>query len=189
MDMGLNWRTQLGIQAAWGDGYSLYDASLQHLFVPALAGRVDVGIDHFNDPMDQSYRLVLGLGLPASIALAGNVSLITGRPYSFAFANDPLLVDSDDILTLRAGGPRGLASLGLPLGLVIQLSGDIAIDLRSGYRRVFHDHFEGTYVPLGADLLVNLVGTLDLGVGLEIPGETSAYLDRRMIRFWIAGRL
>jgi hypothetical protein len=127
----------------------------QYQVLAFAAARIDVGAEHEVG----NTNFVFGLGLPLRLKLIDSLALISSRPYAYGA--------EDDLFTFRAGN-GSISEYRVPVGILYQLNGHVALSARSGYRRVE----SASFVPFGFDGVVS-VSRLDFGLTFDLAGQVS----------------
>ena len=81
--------------------------------------------------------------------------------------------DVDDLVTVDMNGRVRTGSVGIPLGVLVQVFPFLAAEVRVGYHHVFGAYSSADYVPIGFDLLAS-TGTMDLIISVEMPRKLQA---------------
>jgi hypothetical protein len=157
----------------------------------------------------------IGLGVPFRIPLDRSISLVSGKVGAMHFAHFinlgnngatvylggmGLPLDVSDLFVFSTALDSGDKQLvfNLPLGLMIQPVEIFSVTLRAGFetimvpdpslRAVF-------FVPLGADAVLSVSQTVDVGLTFSIDGlvgttaaATTDYAGFRMASLWVKGR-
>jgi hypothetical protein len=146
--------------------------------------RVDVGA--VKQPgAGGSTGFAFGVGAPVKYLFNDMLAFVSGRPYAWA--------TGDDILQMQFVNGAKLGIINIPLGLVAQVHPNVAVGLRTGVKFGFADFkIAGNtpvFIPVGADLMVNVLRDLDVGLAFDLPGNKDAYADVRQIGIWAMYRL
>jgi len=183
---------QLGIDAGVGFGLQVGVAASQELSPDAsfdraalrsllslsqdAALRLDFGPYRFNRQTETGWAGGLGAVLRLPL-IPGKVALLTGRTIALPPIGGTLgLAFADDFVTIDLNHSNITATVGIPLQLLVEPAEGFALALRSGYRHGWGGgNFSADWVPLGADLLVNVARRVDFVASAEVPGETSSY--------------
>ena len=137
-----------------------------------IAVRVDGGV-YDTKVYGQTPGFSGGMGVSLRIPLISDLIVLTsGRftglpPIGPRFSPWPSFSFADDLITVdvNALGPTG--SVGVPIGVLMQLAPGVAAGLRVGYRHTFGAYATADYVPVGVDLLAS--GAIDVIVSAEMP--------------------
>lgn len=120
----------------------------------------------------------LGIGPAVRIPIIpGTLSLISGRNIALPpLGGTDSLAFADDFLTVDLNHSNVTATIGVPIGLMLEPARSLAFCLRSGYRHGWGGgNFSADWVPLGADVLLNIASRFDLVATAEVPGETGSW--------------
>ena len=188
-DAGVAGFLQIGVAAVLTEAPDLgFDrATARGLFSlhPDAAIRLDTSVYRFRGVGSTEYGYASGIGLSLRLPVVrGVLSLISGR----AFGLPPIArtLDeahfADDLFTLDLNHSNVTATVGLPVGLQLQATEEVALLLRSGFRHGFGGgNYDENWVPVGVDVLFNL-SPVDLIGSAELPGNLRTHADVIVVR-------
>src|SRR5262249_27507776 len=144
--------------------------NVQMSLIRAASLRLDFGFERIFPTA--SLGAVVGVGASLKWRLSDSIAITSGRPYSFAFCSGPgggPIFRTDDLFVYADSsfrpffGPRfsgSLWTLGLPVGVIVQLAQPLTVTLRSGFRVGNDGVADFTAIPLGFDILVRALTSL-----------------------------
>lgn len=105
------------------------------------------------------------------------MALFSGRTLALPpLGGTPGLAFADDLFTVDLNGSNVTATVGVPVRILLQPIDGLAFALRSGDRHGWGGgRFSANWVPLGADVVLNLASRIDLVASAEVPGEAGRY--------------
>ncbi|TMB11050.1 MAG: hypothetical protein E6J66_10080 [Deltaproteobacteria bacterium] len=182
LDVGVTDEVQLGLSAAPriapNGGFDHLAIRTTYLAHEHVAVRLDTGV-YDTRVHGETPGFAGGIGMSLRIPLlAERVALISGRftglpPIGPRFSPWPSLSFADDLVTIDVNGRVRTASVGIPLGVLVQVVPLLAAQVRAGYRHVFGAYSSADYVPIGVDLLAS-TGTMDFIISAEMPRKLQA---------------
>jgi hypothetical protein len=182
LDVGVTDEVQLGVSVvpriAPNGGFDHLAIRTTYLAHEHVAVRLDTGV-YDTRLYGETPGFAGGIGMSLRVpVVAERVALISGRftglpPIGPRFSPWPSLSFADDLVTVDMNGRVRTGSVGIPLGVLVQVFPFLAAEVRVGYHHVFGAYSSADYVPIGFDLLAS-TGTMDLIISVEMPRKLQA---------------